>query len=509
MSITSEIFRESSGRNSEIDHCRLCMEKQDYYYNIFTSNVAVKITVKDALRDLVGLQIAVGDGLPTTMCPLCFRKLTELSVFKKICLESDAALRKHLPKNYRRSAKGDRAADDKSGPSVGTKDGIRDVVESTSQFECSPQMTEVYIPVPDCLLSEDDKLLNVKEENEDQSSEENYPAPYAPNPAGNTSDMSDPLANDELSRTSTDSRGDEVDAEGRGAVLDWELIEVKKEPSPEESDDAKATLTENGEFIENWTMAHESTAEASGLPSPERSHMKTSSASRLQGERDARIGQSYGFLAPSTSGTLNESESGACHAEEGRNVTDKDLKICGVLLPVVLTPCVFPDDGPYYAKHIQESETSGKGSEMHAEGKPYACNICSDRFSQSSDLSKHMKRHDARRRHSCNVCGYSCDRKNNLAVHMRTHTGERPFPCDVCGKAFTTKKALKMHCRSHTGEKPYACGICNKCFYANGDLTKHMRSHTGEKPYSCSLCKKSFSLKSSLDRHNHTHTGKI
>ncbi|XP_046408734.1 uncharacterized protein LOC124173259 [Ischnura elegans] len=198
MSRTSGIFSDSSGRNSEIDHCRLCMKSHDYYYSIFTSNVECKITAKDALHDLVGLQVAVGDGLPTTVCPLCLKKLTEFSVFKKICLESNAVLRKSLPKNNCSSAEGDRAADDKSGPSVETKDGIRDVIENTSVFACSAQMTEVYIPVPECLLPRDDKSFSVKKENEDQLSEENYPALYMSDPAGISSYASDPLATDDL-----------------------------------------------------------------------------------------------------------------------------------------------------------------------------------------------------------------------------------------------------------------------------------------------------------------------
>ncbi|XP_046404894.1 uncharacterized protein LOC124170230 [Ischnura elegans] len=264
MSRNSGIFSDSSGRN-DIEHCRLCMTSHDYYYNIFTSNVECKITVKDALHELVGLQVVVGDGLPTTVCPLCLKKLTEFSVFKKICLESNAVLIKSLPKNYCSSAEGDRAADDKLGPSVRTKDGIRDVNESTSEFACSAQMTEVFIPVPDCLLPRDDKSFSVKMENEDQLSEGNYPVQYTPNPAGISSDASDPLATDELPRTSTASRGEEMDAGARGAVLkdlDWKLIEAKNEPSAEESDAAKPTYTENGEFTENWTMAHESTVEA-------------------------------------------------------------------------------------------------------------------------------------------------------------------------------------------------------------------------------------------------------
>ena len=54
------------------------------------------------------------------------------------------------------SIEGDGAADDKTGPSEETKDGIGDVMESTSELPCSAQMTEIYIPVPDSLLPMED-----------------------------------------------------------------------------------------------------------------------------------------------------------------------------------------------------------------------------------------------------------------------------------------------------------------------------------------------------------------
>ncbi|XP_046407842.1 uncharacterized protein LOC124172444 isoform X2 [Ischnura elegans] len=93
MSITAGIDWDSSDSNSEGNMCRLCMKKNHNFYSIFSSNIAYKITVKDALHDLVGLQVSVGDGLPAIVCPLCVKKLTELSDFKKICFESDAELR--------------------------------------------------------------------------------------------------------------------------------------------------------------------------------------------------------------------------------------------------------------------------------------------------------------------------------------------------------------------------------------------------------------------------------
>ncbi|XP_046408533.1 uncharacterized protein LOC124173053 isoform X2 [Ischnura elegans] len=179
--------------NSEGTPCRLCMKKNDYFHNIFTSIVASQTTVENALFDLVDLKVAVGDGLPATLCPLCLKKLIEFYDFRNICHESDAELRKFRSRNNFRSFEGGGAADEES---LETEDCIQDAIEINSQPTCSAQTSEIYIPVPDCLLPRDDKLFHVKEESEDHLSEGNNPVLYPSDPAGIMSDASDPLATD-------------------------------------------------------------------------------------------------------------------------------------------------------------------------------------------------------------------------------------------------------------------------------------------------------------------------
>ncbi|XP_046407882.1 uncharacterized protein LOC124172488 [Ischnura elegans] len=215
MSRTTSILTDSSENKSESDLCRLCRKNNYYFYNIFTSNVSCEITVKDALHDLIGLQVAVGDGLPTTLCPPCLEKLTEFSVFKKICLESNTVLRSISPRNYCRSIQGEEAADEELGTPAETKDCVEDDIQGYSHLNCSLETTEIYIPVPDSHQPRANMLVTVKDENKDPLSEGNYPVMNTVDPAGIPSVALHPLATDDLS-----IQGDQVADDELGSSAD-------------------------------------------------------------------------------------------------------------------------------------------------------------------------------------------------------------------------------------------------------------------------------------------------
>ncbi|CAL8309174.1 unnamed protein product [Gadus morhua 'NCC'] len=120
--------------------------------------------------------------------------------------------------------------------------------------------------------------------------------------------------------------------------------------------------------------------------------------------------------------------------------------------------------------------------------KPYGCDQCMKRFTQSSHLKVHMRTHSREKPYRCDQCVKHFSTSSLLKTHMRTHSGEKPYRCDQCVKCFSTSSHLKVHMRTHSGEKPYRCDQCVKRFCTSSHLKVHMRTHSGEKPYRCDQC---------------------
>ncbi|XP_046407939.1 zinc finger protein 37 homolog [Ischnura elegans] len=567
MNRNAGIFSTSSERNSEDTLCRLCMKNNDYFYNIFTANVACRMTVKDAINGLLGLEVTVGDGLPTTLCPLCLKKLTEFRVFKMTCLEADAKLRTFSGVNCFRSVQGEEGGVDKLGTPAETNGCIRDVIEGTSHLTCSAQRTEIYIPAEDSLHFGSNMLVTVKDENKDPLSEGNYPEMYATDPAAISSNALDPLATDDLAQASTSSQGEEVDAEGTRAVvidLDTLLVLTKKELSPREIDATEPTVRENGELVQNLTMSMESMTEADESPPPER-------ASAL-----------FAVL---------EAKSRGSHSKKGKKVMDQDIRKCDTLLADEITSCSIRNNGRLHSKSRYACKSRGDRSTMTTAAKRSGCDKADTiKFFRSTRTGKNgsegvvrenkvkstctikspgKRASSTKKSFHCFNCRDSFDAKHDLIKHLKIHFSSGNLDIDsnlsigkdMSPKAFvstggtnsyhqpiSSKSLNKLMCKSQrvrqigngllkdnfegtrenkntwevkrsfiadgklctvsprTAKKSYFCRECEKSFSHKGNFVCHMRIHTKEKPYSCNECDKSFRHKSSLVCHNRTHT---
>lgn len=141
--------------------------------------------------------------------------------------------------------------------------------------------------------------------------------------------------------------------------------------------------------------------------------------------------------------------------------------------------------------------------------KPYVCNVCQKRFSETLLLIAHLKLHTGETLpHSCTICEKRSSREGELVEHASVHTIAEYYYCRFCQQRFTKKHRLYIHERTHTGDlNPFVCKICQKRLSTKKHLVDHMQDHTGtgKRSFGCSICSACFSQKCQLSCHMKTH----
>jgi len=124
--------------------------------------------------------------------------------------------------------------------------------------------------------------------------------------------------------------------------------------------------------------------------------------------------------------------------------------------------------------------------------------------------------HTGERNYICDTCKKRFTEKSNLNRHLLSHTGECNYICEICKKRFSQKSSLNTHFLIHTGERNFICETCRKRFIEKSYLNKHLLIHTGQRNYICEACNNRFSQQSSLNRHQinygrckHSHSCQI
>lgn len=73
----------------------------------------------------------------------------------------------------------------------------------------------------------------------------------------------------------------------------------------------------------------------------------------------------------------------------------------------------------------------------------YCCNLCNSTYSFLSELNNHTTQVHGKYR--CHLCEGTFTHRSNLLRHMLIHAEDKPFQCDICGKPGSRKDHLKRH----------------------------------------------------------------
>ena len=99
-----------------------------------------------------------------------------------------------------------------------------------------------------------------------------------------------------------------------------------------------------------------------------------------------------------------------------------------------------------------------------------------------------MKKMEGRRRqglvvHYCNECNYMTQKKPHLVNHSRTHSGEKPFHCELCDQKFGNSSNLNCHLLTHKVGR-FECKECDYKATLKHHFVRHLLTHSGVKPTS-------------------------
>ncbi len=153
-------------------------------------------------------------------------------------------------------------------------------------------------------------------------------------------------------------------------------------------------------------------------------------------------------------------------------------------------------------RHIDNIHENNRQN-LRNRDKNFLCTECGKGFFTNFHLKTHSRSHNGEKPFKCNHenCDKSFSQSSGLKIHTFIHMNIRPFACKICHKKFTQYGHVREHLLTHTDDRPWRCTICNHSFRVKGNLKAHMLIHLGKKPHVCVHCGNRFNQSTHLRQH--------
>ncbi|XP_046408171.1 zinc finger protein 665-like isoform X4 [Ischnura elegans] len=143
----------------------------------------------------------------------------------------------------------------------------------------------------------------------------------------------------------------------------------------------------------------------------------------------------------------------------------------------------------------------------HSLDKKHCCSKCGKKFIDKRYYRAHVGVCQlGQLLHKCGKCGKEFLTRGDLKSHLLTHDPEKRFACHLCPMRYSQSTNLSAHIRNfHLKIKPHECGICKKWFAVRRNLRRHYAVHSDHRPFKCEYCEKYFKRKETV----HSHTRQV
>lgn len=130
---------------------------------------------------------------------------------------------------------------------------------------------------------------------------------------------------------------------------------------------------------------------------------------------------------------------------------------------------------------------------------PHPCKLCPKSFTSKEMLDVHYATH---KQMICDKCDryFACARELDKHKAMKCYYEAVDYECDLCSEVFSDKSNIRSHVKSHR-IYPHRCRICNLYFDCAEKFIAHQSQCTRKRPFGCLKCKRFIKTKDRLKKH--------